>query len=464
MTAPIDDAMRKELDALLDGALPEAQATALRARIDGDVALRAEFDRRRRTVELVRGLPTEVAPDGFAASILDGLPERLATSSPGRVRSLWIWGSGLAAAAALVIAVSIGGGDPPPSDDWTLATKTEKDADVGGRSAVDLDHLDEAATRDEAKKERQTDGGIAGVFGATRTLRRENESDPSGKAARLEEVAEAKTALEGSLEGSLEEAESMSPPDAGAAQPRKRAEDRAADAPSAVLRRVEQERTVLTPAERKIYLDTLARTPQVTLAAHMDRIGRKSSTSFTRDLSKRTQEARGRRAKPEQSAYKSATVAPLAFEFAVAKRSEAEAIRKALKLAFPPHATVARKAKIRGGAVAPTVVATDESHGAVGELRLDWSVTPRQAGTMAVWFQRIGLRPAAAAAAPKPGTIRIDGARRSKADGASSPGREADDEDDGEAEREAAPPIPVRVRIRFGPRPRTPERPKGDDR
>ena len=71
MSSPIDDAMREQLDALLDGVLPEVEASALRARIDTDDLLRAEYDRRRRTVELVRALPTARAPEGFAASVID---------------------------------------------------------------------------------------------------------------------------------------------------------------------------------------------------------------------------------------------------------------------------------------------------------------------------------------------------------------------------------------------------------
>jgi len=263
MNSPIDDRLRERIDALLDGALTETQAAELQARIDADAALHAEYVRRRRTVELVRALPPASAPDGFAGSILERLPERpvaapaaLPSIGQGRVRSLWLWGSGLAAAAAVVLAVSIDGWDSEPSDDWTLASEqpAELDGEIAGReSGFSEMRESRPAFKDTAKK---VEGKSDGAGGDRRALRDLDESESLGPTMEMEAQADKGAAEEKPLTGQPVPT-GLGRAEADGVGARDRSVKRGA--PDSLLLRVEQTRTVLTDDERKQYLDRVTR-------------------------------------------------------------------------------------------------------------------------------------------------------------------------------------------------------------
>jgi len=163
----------------------------------------------------------------------------------------------------------------------------------------------------------------------------------------------------------------------------------------------------------------------------------------------------------------------LLFDVAVPKRAEALALRTVLARAFrssPSSRGKARGAKKKSAPRAPTgpVVTADSSRAeaksstpAGGELSVSWQVTPAQAGTIAVWFRRLGLRSSAPAGRAEP-AIRIAGESRVRTphDGAKS----APAKSEGTRREWADQAIPVSVRIRFGPQPKEPERPRSEDR
>ncbi len=93
----IDDALREELSALLDGALPEERALELRRRIEKDPELRRAHEDLERAVNAVRALPRSRAPAELRARIRGSLGERRA---PARIFRL----GALAAAAAVLLA------------------------------------------------------------------------------------------------------------------------------------------------------------------------------------------------------------------------------------------------------------------------------------------------------------------------------------------------------------------------
>ncbi|MHC4137061.1 MAG: hypothetical protein ACYS0K_19075 [Planctomycetota bacterium] len=97
----IDDTLREELSALLDGALPEERATELRRRLESDAALRKEYEELRRTVAAVRALPRSSVPAGFRAR----LERKLMAPPAAGIRRLRFR---LAVAAVVTVAVGAG--------------------------------------------------------------------------------------------------------------------------------------------------------------------------------------------------------------------------------------------------------------------------------------------------------------------------------------------------------------------
>jgi hypothetical protein len=97
----IDDTLREELSALLDGALPEERAGELRRRLESDAALRKEYEELRRTVAAVRALPRPSAPDELRAR----LERKLMAPPAAGIRRLRFR---LAVAAVVTVAVGAG--------------------------------------------------------------------------------------------------------------------------------------------------------------------------------------------------------------------------------------------------------------------------------------------------------------------------------------------------------------------
>jgi len=119
----IDDALREELSALLDGMLPEAREAELRARMETDAALLREFEELQKTVALVRGLPQERAPDALRERLRVALPPARKPAPIFR----WI-GSQAAAAAVAGVAFFLLQSQPPsprPSTPSTIEARQE---------------------------------------------------------------------------------------------------------------------------------------------------------------------------------------------------------------------------------------------------------------------------------------------------------------------------------------------------
>jgi hypothetical protein len=509
----IDDRLREELDALLDGALPEEQAAALRARIEAEPELRAEFERRRRTVELVRTLPQESAPGDFLAETLARVDAIGANAPPARVVPLWMWGGGLAAAAALVLAFVFGiDGPVDEPTHYEAREQREKFRDAEAEPAkkegvavlrADSDPADRARTvRDRDDAERALDRAAKSARKAPQPGRMEKKRASGVVAEEAEEAADADEPG-GAAEEALDDAESRSksfdaasgkkagdPEDrdrtslgvgggAGGANELKKAKPAEA---SALMRKVEMRTTVLAPDDRRQYLEELAKTPMADLRAHLERVGQGSApvrppaapaakggakNGAKRGATREAKQADKRRVGTAPSAGSQA----LSFDLAVPKRTEAEALRGVLSRAFrpPPQTRTARDAGGKRAAPKPTAttLAEESSRGDTGELKLTWQVTPAQAGTISDWFRRIGLRSSQPGGALRERTARLTGesqpgmgkAKASKDGGKSAPAALETSQSGWEAEV-----VPIRVRIRFGAQPRTPERPRGEDR
>ncbi len=106
------EALREQLSALLDGVLAEEEARLVRARIEADASVRAEYEALRATVEAVRALPAVPAPEELSARVAAALP---------RGRRFLLPLGLVAAAAAILAAVLIAPhlanqGQPPPEE------------------------------------------------------------------------------------------------------------------------------------------------------------------------------------------------------------------------------------------------------------------------------------------------------------------------------------------------------------
>ena len=97
----IDDTLREELSALLDGALPEERAAELRRDIESNAALRKEYEELRRTVAAVHALPRPSAP----AELRARLEKKLMAPPATGIRRLRFR---LAIAAVVTLAVGAG--------------------------------------------------------------------------------------------------------------------------------------------------------------------------------------------------------------------------------------------------------------------------------------------------------------------------------------------------------------------
>ena len=437
----IDDRLREELDALLDGALPEEQAAALRARIEQDADVRAEYERRRRTVDLVRALPLERPADDFVAQTMARLP--LAAAS--RRNPLIFWVGGLAAAAAIMLAFFL---EEDASRSYTEATgsgerqmdsKEEKSLGEPVPASVRRKEVfDKTAKQDAAPQDRDL-GSLVGE-------KKERERAAGGVADAREPVEERK-AKDRAAESDFEEAEESidadeEMDDAGMGSPTGKSAP--APAPSrrtmTLVQRVEQRPTVLSPADRGLYLAALGRLDDQALLTHFTRVG--AGDRIPLDRLRREQGALFGTA---GSTLLAGRAAGIVIVLTVTKRAEAASIRTLLARAYGTIKPAG--AKGTRGSVAPAAGVADRAGKDGGQLSLHCMLTPVEAGAFAAWIERLNLRRTAPAQTPSPGAARIE---ESRSDG---------------AKKKAQPiPIPVVVRIKFGqPKPQ-PERPEGADK
>lgn len=410
----IDDRLREELNALVDGELEEARADELRARIETDDELRAEFDRLRRVADLVRGLPSARA--NLAGDVMARLPSR------GRLLRPWPWIGGLAAAAAAVlVGVVMLREDEPRPEQWTEAKELvpepkrsipdQPDDKRTGRGALREDEVAHAA------EEAAPAGAKEEAPGGAKVLRLDSQKPAKGaREPRDEAVSEAEADDEGVKSPAPARREEMEKADA----PRAPMEEarRGAARPPTLLERVEKKGTPLTAAERDAYLRLVRGLDAKALQAHFARVG------DGRVLPASRTKAKARAAEPAYT-----------FELTAASAEQALALRRTLARAYRSEGTAVKK-------VAPTAVQAETRDPKGGVLQYSWDATPAQLGTLVVWLERLGLAGDAAAGGVRPARLRITG--------------------DYEEKAKDAPPIPVRVRIRYGSAPAGPSRSDDD--
>lgn len=92
----IDDALREELNALLDGELPPARAEELRRRMETDPALAREFAELKLAAAALRGLPAAPAPAELRERVMASLPR-------GRLRYAFVVAAVIAASVVAAI-------------------------------------------------------------------------------------------------------------------------------------------------------------------------------------------------------------------------------------------------------------------------------------------------------------------------------------------------------------------------
>jgi hypothetical protein len=99
--------VRERLSALLDGELPDAERARVERHLSSCAACRAELEELRRTVELLRGLPSVDVPPELTRRWIEGV--RADAAGGGRGFGRWLSGLGmpLAAAAAGLAVVAV---------------------------------------------------------------------------------------------------------------------------------------------------------------------------------------------------------------------------------------------------------------------------------------------------------------------------------------------------------------------
>ncbi|MHC4450173.1 MAG: anti-sigma factor family protein [Planctomycetota bacterium] len=383
----IDDHLRDELNAMVDGELGEERAAQLAARIDSEPELQAEFDRLRRVADLVRSLPPA------RASLVDDVMDRL--PGQGRIIRPWAWAGGVAATAAAVLLGIVMLREDPPEQTWTqahepvgtLAEKKTKDArkrfdDEQAESAEEADAEDAAAElRLQGGKKAQPKRGARAKSGRSApTAVGAAEVDPAG----------------------VDKSESvpLAPKLADERVRRLEARDELD-----LLRRVELKGRALDAADRSQYLQRLADLKDSELTAHLKRVGGKSSLPGSL---------------PSASAKGKAQAPTWVFDLTVGTPEEAAALRKTLERAFKSSAAPSKK-------VRPNAFSAVDS--VAGVMQYSWGATPQQAGTLVVWLERIGLPAIAPRGGVRPGAMQLGAAETAKS--------------------KEQPAIPVRVRIHY---------------
>ena len=144
----LDDSLREELSAYIDGVLEESRVRDVKRLIEADADVRAEYDALRRCVGMLHALPDEPAPPVLRERVLDRL-------SKGRVVRLPVWVRGaVPLAATLLLVVLIWPSDQKETD--TRMARREEDRfletpDVGAGS----DLGERAETLDAAVEEKE---------------------------------------------------------------------------------------------------------------------------------------------------------------------------------------------------------------------------------------------------------------------------------------------------------------------
>jgi len=108
---------------LLHGELPEARARELRARLERDPALAADYDRLRRTWEGLVLPPAAPVPPGFAQRVMARARSERPEGLSLRGAPLWVRAAAAAAlVAGTVLGIGVGGRLPIGDDTQTVPT------------------------------------------------------------------------------------------------------------------------------------------------------------------------------------------------------------------------------------------------------------------------------------------------------------------------------------------------------
>ena len=423
----IDDRLREELGALLDGALDEERAAELRLRLETDEALRKEYDELRLTLAAVRALPRARAPAELHARV-----QRELARPAGRLFTLR---RALAVAAVLAVAVTASvlatrGDESPPAvfEEAARRQPAERDTppkDLQPKKSEEfrVRRFDEVVDREEPEEEGEL------------------EDDAAASEAKLDEVAkEAPPVRKRSLEVLKRESrpepaqpEAESAADRAEAQPSaggKAGRGAAAPIAFALLSAVESGKE-LAAQDRLVYLAGLNQLPAPKATAHLAAFQESAATVLMGAVAQKGL---------------AASVPPTVASVVVSDLAEARQMYTFLRARYP--------------VTTPSGPNAAEMRAGNTLLTAEVEVTPQEWRQVGGWLQfmsmdrkaksRAGLR-----AAEEKGRA---GKSLKKAKAPKAPA--TPDDDKGErADRKKKAPVPrrVRIQIRYAPPPK-PER------
>ncbi|MHC4578579.1 MAG: anti-sigma factor family protein [Planctomycetota bacterium] len=421
----IDDRLREELSALLDGVLPEERAAELRRRLETDAALRKEFDELRRTVAAVRALPRERAP----AQLRARLERRLAGPPAGGIRRLR---RRLAVAAVLALAVAAGvlATRPTERDEFEEARKTARQEEPSPEPPAE--EFEGGDKLDVAAAEKEGDRPLGPDLEAPRDQRPPEEVFRAGKARLADAEEERQRSSRGAEEASGLREE---------AAPRARDEAEPARAPEQDLFAQLERGNRLAAKDRKTYLLRLNQMSARMVEAHLAAL----SVVAPRGAPRRMATAAARAVSP-----------PQVVNLTVADLDEARQIYRVL-LKYPGAA---------GRAATGFVAAADDAR----QLTAEVEVSPRQWRSVGTWLQlmnvarekkarrgtRVKEEGGRGAPAAPPGTAAAKAKRAEEREEpeaeAAELAKESEAADTAQAKRK------VQIRIRYAPPPRPEKR------
>ncbi|MHC4957363.1 MAG: anti-sigma factor family protein [Planctomycetota bacterium] len=336
-----------DFDALLDGELPEQEAAELRARIEADADLRREFERRRKLVEAVRGLPVEPAPPELA----ERLDAALAGGTSGGGNVLRGWWAPMAVAAALLVAVFVWPGGSSEQPLPTEARQTEKAGKTGktGKAEKEPDELGSAGLK---------------TFGAES----ETAADADDSAGALKEgLATRRSGRKGGKK-----------------------DKRQPEVPQA-----EQKKAI--PSPERLIAETVAGEPLYgeRLPAYLRELGKLERAKLARHIESFGVLARPAPAAPAPAAKErkaAAVPAPPVVKLAFASDTEAKQVAALLRRAYPAEARRAKaRAEAEAGAAGSGYSATIS--GAKGGLvAVEIEATKPQLDRIRTWLDRMSPR------------------------------------------------------------------------
>jgi hypothetical protein len=344
VSANDESSLHELLSALLDNELPEAEARELRARIESDPGLRAEYESLQRTVQAVRGMERASAPPELRAGV------RRRTRRPRPILRLFAGvGAGLAAAAVLMVAVQFATDSKPDQDRFQEA----KGPEAGKREAAGEDQRADS-------KDRETADRVEPAAEARPVLKTEVSKglDPGGLKEGEELARGQRPQPSAPAEAAESEAKSVS-----------RLSEAIATRPG-LRERVDEGGLLVSGVERSAYLAELSALDSGRLATHFAGLEKRGRRGFAPTPASEP-------AKKKTRAKELAQEVPVAATVVAGGRQEAMLMRKILRRAFPePEATEGGGAKGSGPRLG----------GRATELYVDLDLTPNELTQVHAWL------------------------------------------------------------------------------